>query len=70
MKRIAIAVAVGMMLITSSVVAQDTTQTVVFGQYYRCNQGQAARADEIVRGDLGPIVQKYIDAGRPRLPLR
>ncbi len=63
MKRIAIAVAVGMMLITSSAVAQDTTQTVVFGQYYRCNQGQEARADEIVRESLGPIVQQHIDAG-------
>ncbi len=63
MKRITIAAAVGMMLITSSVVAQDTTQTVVLGQYYRCNQGQEARADEIVRESLGPIVQQHIEAG-------
>jgi hypothetical protein len=63
MKRFALAIAAAMVLLTSPVVAQDTPETIVFGQYYRCNQGQEARADEIVRGSLGPIIQKHIDAG-------
>ena len=62
MKRIGIAIAVGMMLLASSAVAQDTAETIIFGTYYRCDQGQEARADEIVRESLGPIIQTHIDA--------
>ncbi len=63
MKRIGIAVAV--MLLTSPVMAQDadTTQTTVFGTYYRCSQGQEARADEIVRELRGPIAQQHVGEG-------
>ncbi len=63
MKRIGLTVAAGMMLLAPSAVAQDAPPPVIFGQYYRCNQGQEARADEIARGVLGPIVQKHVDAG-------
>lgn len=43
--------------------AQDSP-TVIFGAYYRCNQGQEARADEIIRQAMGPIVQSHVDSGQ------
>ena len=64
MKCIGLTVAAGMLLLAPSAVAQDAPPPVIFGQYYRCNQGQEARADEIARGVLGPIVQKHVDAGQ------
>ncbi len=63
MKRIGLTVAAGMMLLAPSAAAQDAPPPVIFGQYYRCNQGQEARADEIARGVLGPVVQKHVDGG-------
>ena len=62
MKMTRVALAGGMMLLASAAVAQETTP-IVFGAYYRCNQGLANRADEIIREVFGPIVQKQIDAG-------
>jgi len=61
MTRIGIAVAGGLMLFATSAVAQD--DNIVFGIYYRCSQAQEAQADEVVRGTLGPIAQKHVDAG-------
>ena len=62
MRKIAVAVAGGMMLLASQAVAQDTS-TIIFGIYYRCSQGEEARADQIVQNTIGPIVQKHVDAG-------
>ena len=62
MRKIAVMVAGGMMLLASQAVAQDTS-TIIFGIYYRCTQGQETRADQIVQNTLGPIVQKHVDAG-------
>jgi hypothetical protein len=63
MKSIGVAVAGCMLLLASSAVAQDTDQ-IVFGLYYRCNQGQETRADEIVQEVFGPIAQRHVDAGQ------
>lgn len=63
MKVIGLVVAMGMMSLAPPALAQDAPAPVIFGQYYRCNQGRESQADEIVRGVLGPIVQKHVDAG-------
>ena len=62
MTKFAIAVVGGMMLVTSPVGAQDSTQ-IIFGIYYRCNQAQESSADAAVHNTLGPIVQRHVDAG-------
>ncbi len=66
MKRIGLAVVSGvilMLLAPPAALAQDEPDPVVFGIYYRCNQGAEARADEIYTQTLGPIVQRHVDAG-------
>lgn len=66
MKRFGIAVVscvILMLLIPTAAIAQDDSDSVVFGIYYRCNQGSEARADEIYAQSLGPIVQQHVDAG-------
>ncbi len=63
MKRIGMAVTAAMIAFGSSVLAQDQPNPVIFGQYYRCNQGQETRVDDIVRGVVGPVVQKHVDMG-------
>jgi len=62
MKSVGLALAGAALLFTSTLVAQDAPP-IVFGQYYECNQGQEARADEIAMEVYGPIVQKHVDAG-------
>jgi len=62
MTRIAVAIAGSMMFLASSGVAQEP-QSIVFGQYYRCNQGREAQADQVVRDVFGPIIQRHVDAG-------
>lgn len=62
MKRIGVAVGGAMMLLASAAAAQEPNP-LIFGIYYRCAQGQEARADEIVNNVLGPIAQKHVDAG-------
>ena len=62
MQKIGVALAVGMMLLASSAVAQDANP-LVFGMYYRCNQAREAQADDVVWNVLGPIAQKHVDAG-------
>jgi len=42
--------------------AQDEEQ-IIFGIYYRCNQSQESRADEIYNEVVAPIVQKHVDLG-------
>lgn len=42
---------------------QDDDQLIIFGVYYRCSQGQEARADEIHNQVVAPVIQKHIDAG-------
>ena len=44
--------------------AQEDPAPVIFGIYYRCNQAQEARADEIRAQVLAPIVQMQVEAGR------
>ncbi len=63
MKRIVLAVAAATIVIGSSSFAQDAPSTIIFGQYYRCNQGREAQADQIVRQTFGPVIQKHVDAG-------
>lgn len=48
----------------SVVPAQDDAAPIIFGIYYRCNQGQEARADEIRAQVVAPVVQRQVDAGR------
>lgn len=62
MKGFAVAFAAAVLLLVPSLAAQDT-QSVIFGQYFRCNQGQEGRADEIVQEVYGPILQEHVDAG-------
>lgn len=66
MRTIIVAFVTGVILISlapSPAFAQESPP-VIFGVYYRCNQGQEARADEIVQQMIAPIVQPHIDAGR------
>jgi len=66
MKLIGAAILSGVMLVLlapSPALAQDDASTVVFGIYYRCNQGQEARADEIFAASAAPVIQRYIDSG-------
>lgn len=63
MRRIAWTTLAAALLLATGAAAQDA-QSFVFGQYTRCNVGQEARADVIVRTVLGPIMQKHVDAGQ------
>jgi hypothetical protein len=64
MKRgLPIVVAAGAMFFGSALSAQEPQQ-VVFATYYRCTQGQEARADEIVRDVFGPMFDRHVSAGR------
>ena len=60
MMRVGVVVAAALMLFAPQAFAQDDNQ-VVFGQYYRCNQGQEARADELAEEVFDPVMQKHID---------
>ena len=53
----------GTLLFTPNLVAQDSP-SIAFGIYYRCDQAQEARADEIVEQVLVPIYDKQLAAGR------
>jgi hypothetical protein len=63
MKRTGLAVAAGLMLFATAAVTQEETSSIIFAGYYRCSQGAESRADEIVRGVFGPVLQKHVDAG-------
>ncbi len=64
MKHIATMIAAGLCLFALPAAAQDTENVVIFGQYYRCNQGAESQIDAVVRQTFGPIVQRQVDAGR------
>lgn len=63
MKRITISTAVATLLLAGVAAAQDAPP-VISGAYMRCNQAQAARANEIVRTVWGPIAQKHVASGQ------
>ncbi len=54
---------VGTLLFTPSLSAQDAP-SFAFGLYYRCNQAQEARADEIMERVIAPIYDEQLAAGR------
>ena len=62
MKKVVLALTVGMFLLPPAANAQDDP-AFVFGIYYKCNQALEARADEVVRDVFGPVAQKHVDAG-------
>lgn len=62
MRRLTLALAAALLLVAVPLEAQDDA-VVIFGQYYRCNQGTEARADEIVRETFLPVMQRHVDAG-------
>ena len=62
MNRTIMSVAAALLLIAPVLQAQDAP-TIIFGQYYRCNQGQEARADELIQEVYGPVIQQHVDAG-------
>jgi hypothetical protein len=43
--------------------AQDEEQQIIFGIYYRCNQAQETRADDIYRDVVAPVVQRHVEMG-------
>ena len=66
MKKLSLTVvAIGILSLLAPAVAlaQDGGQQIVFGVYYRCGQGQEARADEIHNQIVAPVVQKHVDLG-------
>jgi hypothetical protein len=61
-RSVPILIAAGAMLFGSPVSAQESQQ-VVFGTYYRCDQGSESRADEIVRETFAPVFDRHMSAG-------
>lgn len=53
---------VGTLLFTPNLLAQDSP-SIAFGIYYRCDQSQAARADEIVEQVFVPVYDEQLAAG-------
>jgi len=43
--------------------AQEEANPAVFGIYYRCDQSQESRADEIVQETIGPVLDRHLEAG-------
>lgn len=62
MKNVVLTAAGATLLLASTLAAQDPPP-IVFGQYFRCNQGMEARADEIALEVMGPAAQRQVDAG-------
>jgi hypothetical protein len=62
MKRFGIALLAASTLLVPAAAAQDATPAIL-ATYMRCNPSLGAQADEVVRGTLGPIVQKHVTAG-------
>jgi hypothetical protein len=62
MTRVSLIVAAGSIVLATPASAQSDSQ-IVFGIYYRCSQALESRADEVVRGTLGPIAQRHVDSG-------
>ena len=58
-----IAIGILSLLAPAAALAQDGEEQIVFGIYYRCSQGQEARADEIHNQIVAPVVQKHVDLG-------
>jgi hypothetical protein len=58
-----IAVAVVSLLAPVAAHAQDDETPIIFGIYYRCNQAQESRADEIYNEIVAPVAQKHVDLG-------
>lgn len=63
MRRSLLLIAGSLLAVGSVPISAQDTQTLIFGQYYRCNQGTEARADEIVREVFVPVLQRHVDAG-------
>ena len=61
-KRIAGVLFVGTLLFAPNLWAQDPS-SIAFGLYYRCDQSQESRADEIVQQVFAPIYDKQLAAG-------
>ena len=60
---ILVAVAIVSLLASAAALAQDDDAQIVFGIYYRCNQAQETRADEIYNQIVAPVAQKHVDLG-------
>ena len=61
-KRIAGALFVGALVFAPNLSAQDPS-SIAFGLYYRCDQSQESRADEIVQQVFVPVYDKQLAAG-------
>ena len=59
-----VAVMIVSILVPVAAHAQDDEQQIIFGIYYRCNQAEESRADEIYNEIVAPIAQNHVDSGR------
>jgi hypothetical protein len=65
MKLIIGSLAAGLVVLTASAVfAQDSSDRFTMGTYYRCNQGDAAKADAIYEEHIAPFMKAEQSAGR------
>jgi len=58
-----LAIACAALLAPSLGHAQEEANPAVFGIYYRCDQSQESRADEIVEETIGPVLDRHLEAG-------
>jgi hypothetical protein len=62
MKRLTLALAGALLVVAPPLEAQDDA-VVIFGQYFRCGQGTAGQADDVIRDKWFPVLQRHVDAG-------
>ncbi len=60
--RMAAVLSVGTLLIADAALAQEPTG-IAMALYYRCDQAQESRADEIVQSVMAPVYDKHLAAG-------